>query len=215
MDVLQELEKAILSYDKDLAASAAKRVVAEDMDLLKAMDLMTATIRKIGDGFGRGELWLPDLVGGSAAMSSALPIIEEALKEKGQSRKALGVIVLGTVLGDIHTIGKAMVGTLLTAAGFNVIDVGINVKPEEFVQAVIRHEADILAMSALMTMTAPEQRNTIELLEKEGIRSRVKVMVGGGAITQAFADEIGADGYDATAPGAMHLARRLMGKEDG
>ena len=213
MAILEELEKAILTYDKELAAGAASKIVARGVDLFAAMEVMTKAIREIGEGFGRGDLWLPDLVGGSTAMSSALPIIENALKNQGRSRETLGVVVLGTVFGDIHTIGKSMVGTLLTAAGFSVIDVGVNVMPEQFVKAVREHGAQILAMSALLTMTAPEQKNTIDLLTREGLRDKVKVMVGGGAITQQFADEIGADGYDATAPGAMELARRLVGRQ--
>jgi methylmalonyl-CoA mutase cobalamin-binding domain/chain len=173
---------------------------------------MTVAIRQIGDGFGKGELWLPDLVGAAAAMTAATPIIEEEINRVGATRESLGIVVIGTVYGDIHTIGKTMVATLLTANGFAVNDLGINVTAESFVQGVNEHKADILAMSALMTTTAPEQRKVIGALKKEGIRDTVKIMVGGGAITQEFADSIGADGYDPTAPGAVELARRLVGK---
>jgi len=121
-------------------------------------------------------------------------------------------IVIGTVYGDIHSIGKTMVATLLTANGFVVNDLGINVTAENFVEGIKKYNANILAMSSLMTTTAPEQRKVIETLKEEGIRDKVKIMVGGGAITQGFADSIGADGYDPTAAGAVKLASSLIGK---
>ncbi len=211
-DVLEELKKAILTYNREGAASWARKAVQEKIDPVEALDVMTVAIRQIGDGFGKGELWLPDLVGAAAAMTSAMPIIEEEIKRVGAKRESVGTVVIGTVYGDIHTIGKTMVATLLTADGFAVNDLGINVTAESFVQGIAENKADILAMSALMTTTAPEQRKVIETLKKEGLRDNVKIMVGGGAITQDFADSIGADGYDPTAPGAVKLARRLVGK---
>ncbi len=211
-EVLEELRKAIMTYDCEGAEKWAREAVQRKVDPLKALDAMTVAIRQIGDGFGKGELWLPDLVGAAAAMTAATPIIEEELKRVGATRESLGTVVIGTVFGDIHTIGKTMVATLLTAGGFAVNDLGINVTAESFVEGITAHNADILAMSALMTTTAPEQRKVIETLKREGLRDQVKIMVGGGAITQEFADSIGANGYDPTAPGAVRLARRLMGK---
>jgi methylmalonyl-CoA mutase cobalamin-binding domain/chain len=126
-------------------------------------------------------------------------------------QQGLGVVVIGTVFGDIHDIGKNMVATLLRAAGFVVHDLGINITAAAFVDAVAKHNAQVLALSALLTTTAPEQKKVIELLREAGLREQVKVIVGGGGITAAFADSIGADGYDATAPGAVKLARRLLG----
>jgi len=190
----------------------ARKAVQEKIDPVKALDTMTAAIKQVGDGFARGELWLPDLVGAADAMTSATPIIEEEIKRRGTKRESLGTVVIGTVYGDIHSIGKTMVAALLTADGFAVNDLGINVTAENFVEGVKRYRPDILAMSALMTMTAPEQKKVIATLKKEGLRDKVKIMVGGGAITQEFADSIGADGYDPTAPGAVKLARRLIGK---
>lgn len=211
-EIFADLKKAIIEYDKELATSIAKKVVGEGMDPIKALDAMTETIRQVGDGFGKGELWLPDLVGANEAMSGAMPIIEEELKKRGAHRERIGTVVLGTVYGDIHTIGKTMVSTLLTADGFTVYDLGVNVTAEEFMQAIKEHNADILAMSALMTTTASEQKETIKALKIAKIRDKIKVMVGGGAITQEFANNIGADGYAPTAPGAPKLARKLLGK---
>ena len=211
-DVLENLKKAIVEYDSEEAANWARRAIQEKIDPVKTLAAMTAAIRQVGDGFGKGELWLPDLVGAADAMTSATPIIEKEIKRRGITRESLGTVVIGTVYGDIHTIGKTMVATLLIAEGFVVNDLGINVTSERFVEGIKKYKADILAMSALMTMTAPEQRKVIETLKKEELRDKVKIMVGGGAITQEFANSIGADGYDPTAPGAVKLARRLIGK---
>lgn len=211
-EIFEGLQKAVIEYDVEAASSWARRAVEEKSDPIKALDALTQAIRQVGDGFGRGELWLPDLVGAADAMQSAVPIIEEELKRTGAKRVLPGTVVAGTVFGDIHSIGKTMVCALLTADGFDVIDLGINVKAEQFVEAVKKHKPDILAMSALLTVFASEQKKVIETLKKEGIRDEVKIMVGGGAISQEFADSIGADGYDPTAPGAVKLARNLIGK---
>ena len=212
VEIIENLKKAILEYDSEAAANWAKKAVQEKMDPNEALRAMTEAIREIGNGFGAGELFLPDLVGAADAMSAATPVIDEELQRVGAKRESLGSAVIGTVYGDIHTIGKTMVATLLTAEGFAVEDLGINVTAEQFVEGVRKYEPDILAMSALMTMTAPEQKKVIETLKNQGLRDKVKIMVGGGAITQEFADSIGADGYDPTAPGAAKLARKLVAK---
>lgn len=211
-EIIEGLRKAIKEYDNEKAENLAKRAVEEKLDPLRVLDAMTVAIREVGDAFGRGDLWLPDLVGAADAMQAAMPIIEEEIKRTGAKRESLGTVVAGTVFGDIHSIGKTMVCTLLTAEGFKVHDLGVNIKAEEFLQASRNYNADILAMSALMTMTAPEQKKVIEQLKKEGLRDKIKIMVGGGAITEEFAKEIGADGYDPTAPGAVKLARKLIGR---
>ena len=214
-EIIENLKKAVLEYDSQGAANWAKKAVQEKIDPFKAQDAMTAVIREIGDGFGKGELFLPDLVGAADAMSAATPILNEEIERSGAKKESLGIVVIGTVYGDMHTIGKSMVATLLTAEGFEVNDLGIDVNSEEFVKGVKKYRPHILAMSALMTMTAPEQKKVIETLKNEGLRDKVRIMVGGGAITQEFADGIGADGYDPTAPGAVTLARRLIGNERG
>ena len=211
-EIFENLKNAVLEYNKKEAARLGTKAVEEKIDPIKAIEALTLAIRQIGDGFGRGELFLPDLVGGADAMMAAMPILEEQIKERGLSRESLGTVVIGTVFGDIHTIGKTMVATLLTAQGFNVTDLGINVTSESFAKAVEESKPDILAMSALMTTTAPEQRKVINILKEKGLRDKVKIMVGGGAVTQEFADTIGADGYDATAPGAVTVARALVRK---
>jgi len=211
VETLENLKRAVIECDAEAAASWARKAVEAKIDPIKAADALTEAIRQVGDRFGRGELWLPDLVGAADAMQAAMPILEEELKRTGVRRETLGIVVAGTVFGDIHSIGKSMVCTLLTAGGFEVHDLGVNIKAEEFLEAVEKYQADVLAMSALLTTTALEQRKVIDALKAKGIREKVKVMVGGGAITAEFAKSIGADGYDPTAPGAVELARRLVG----
>jgi len=208
-EILEELEKAVVECNGQKATSWARRVVEEGIDPLEALNALTKGIKQVGDGYGRGELWLPDLIGAADAMSNAMPIIEEEIRRKGKKLKKADAIVIGTVKGDIHDIGKNIVATLLAVNGFKIIDLGVDVSAERFIEAIKEHEPNILALSALLTMTAPEQRRVIEALTKEEMRDRVKVIVGGAAITQEFADDIGADGYDPTAVGAVDLVRRL------
>jgi methanogenic corrinoid protein MtbC1 len=210
--IFENLKKAIKEYDREGAASWARKAMEEKVDPLKALEVLTEAIREVGDGFGTGELFLPDLIGAADALQRAMPILEEEIERTGGRRESLGRVVIGTVFGDIHNIGKTMVSTLLTADGFEVTDLGINVEAERFVQTVKEDKPDILAMSALLTMFASEQKKVIETLKREGLRDRIKIMVGGGAIDEAFAQSVGADGYDPTAPGAVKLARSFVGK---
>ena len=211
-EILDNLKRAIKVYDTEFAADCAREALNNRIDPIKAMNAVTEAIRGVGDRFGKGELWLPDLVGAAGAMQSAMNVLEAEIKRIGAERRSLGTVVIGTVFGDIHNIGKDMVSTLLIAAGFEVHNLGVNIKAEEFIDAIEEHSADILAMSALLTTTATEQQKVIDALKDKGIREKVKVMVGGGAITEDFAKSVGADGYDPTAPGAVKLARSLVGK---
>ncbi|GAG85589.1 unnamed protein product [marine sediment metagenome] len=211
-EAIDQLRKAIVIYDRELAKDSAKKLISDKVNPLKVIKVMIEAIKLIGDAYEEGKLFLPELVGASDAMSAAMPIAEEELKKTGTKGESLGSVVLGTVFGDIHSIGKTMVGTMLTAEGFTVHDIGTNAKAEKFIEAVKTYNPNILAMSALLTTTASEQKKVMSVLEKEGLREKVKVMVGGGAVTREFAKSIGADGYDSTAPGAAKLAKRLIGK---
>lgn len=210
--ILEELGRTVTEFDVDGAEEAAKKVIEAGIDPLEAMDALTNAIRIVGDAFGRGESFLPELIGAAESLQRAMPIIEAEILRKGAVQKSLGKVVIGSVAGDIHNIGKSMVSSLMIAGGFSVHDLGINVTTENFVESVRDHQPDILAMSALLTTTAPEGGKVIEGLEKAGLRDQVKVMIGGGAITQEFAETIGADGYDPTAPGAVVVARKLLEK---
>ncbi len=209
-EILENLKRAVIEYDTEGAASWAKKAVEEGVAPLKALDALTEGIQQIGDAYGRGELWLPDLVGAASAMTTATPILEEEIRRKGMKRQVLGTIVIGTVYGDLHSIGKTIVATLSAAEGFEVIDLGTSVTAEEFMEAIREHKPDILAMSALLTTTAPQQAKVIKSLQEEGFRDKVKVVVGGGAITHDFAKRIGADGYEPTAPMAVELFKTIV-----
>jgi methanogenic corrinoid protein MtbC1 len=211
-DTLKELASAVKGFDAVGAANCAQRALREGIDPVEALDALTGVIREVGDAFGAGECFLPELVSAAEAMQNALPILEAEIKKRGGKRGSAGKVVVGTVFGDIHNIGKTILCTLLTADGFEVIDLGIDVPRDRFVSVVKEHGPDLLAMSALLTITAQEQRLVIEALAREGIRDGLKVIVGGGAISEHFARSIGADGYDPTAPGGVRVARDLLAK---
>jgi len=211
VELYNDLKSAILSYDAAKTAQLAQQIVQQRLDPLAAFEAMTDAIRHVGEQFGEGILFLPELVGAAEAMQAATPVLTEEIEQQGGQRESAGKVVIGSVFGDMHNIGKTMVCTLLTADGFEVIDLGINVETHQFVEAVKAHDADIVAMSALLTTTAHEQKKVIDSLVEDGLRDKVKVMVGGGAISDEFAESIGADGYDPMAPGAVKLARQFMG----
>jgi corrinoid protein of di/trimethylamine methyltransferase len=211
-EILENLRKALLEYNTKESADWARKAVEEEIDPLKALDTLVGAIREVGDSFGSGESFLPDLIGAADAMQSAMPILDEEIKRRGSTRESMGKVVIGSVFGDIHNIGKSMVTSLLTAQGFEVLDLGINVPTDKFIGAVKEHNPQIVAMSALLTTTAPEGKKVIDSLKREGLREKVKVIIGGGAINEAFAESIGADGYDPTAPGAVGLCKSLLGK---
>jgi len=211
IESLEMLQKTVMEYDAEGATNWARKALEEGVDPIKVANVLTEAIRHVGDSYGRGDLFLPDLVGAAGAMKSAMPIIQKEIRRRGIGVQTVGTVVVGTVYGDIHDIGKSMVSTLLAVGGFEVIDLGVNITAGGFIEAVKRHEPDILAMSSLMTVTASEQKKVLEALEKDDLRDRLKVMVGGGAITQEFAESIGADAYGVTALDAVKLAKELLG----
>jgi corrinoid protein of di/trimethylamine methyltransferase len=212
-ETIDRLKESILTYNKNLAREMTVRAIEEGIEAGEILSSMTETIRKIGDGFGKGELFLPDLVGAASAMSEAISIVEAEIEKTGKEVNKIGTVVLGTVKGDIHDIGKTMVKTFLVAENFRVIDLGVDISPEKFIDAIDKYSPQILAMSALLTTTVTEQRKTIEVLKEKGIRDKVKVIIGGAATNQEYADEIGADGYEATAARAPRLCLKLLGRE--
>jgi trimethylamine corrinoid protein len=209
-EILAGLKKMVLNYEIEKAESAAKDAISKGVDPLRCAEALTEGIRQIGEGFEKGDIFLPDLVASSEVVKKALPPIQEEITRRGQKTTSLGRVVVGTVFGDIHSIGKDMVATLLFANGFEVIDLGVSVRSDNFLDAIKENEANILAMSALLTTTVMEQKNVIEGLRGEGIRPKVKVIVGGAPINQEFADSIGADGYGSTALEGVAIAKSLL-----
>jgi len=212
MDPTDQLKQALLDYDDVGAKAAAQAIVDQGLDPLAGMEVVTAALREIGDGFARGDLYLPELLVSARVALGAVAIFDAAIARSGKARGYKGTVVIGTVYGDVHSVGKTMVSSLMSAHGFKIIDLGENVPTEQFLGAVKEHQPDILGLSALLTTTAPEQRKVIAALQEAGLRSSVKVIVGGGAITPDFAQDIGADGYAATAPEAATLAAELIGR---
>ena len=209
-EILSKLAQSVEDGEPEDAEALAKQALEMGMDPLVCINEgLTKGITKVGESFSCGDAFLPDLILGGEAMKSALAILEPALLED-QEREVAGRVVLGTVKGDLHEIGKTLVGTMLTANGFDVTDIGIDQSAEEFIAAVKETRAEIVGMSALLTTTMREQELIIEALKEAGIRDQVKVMVGGAPVTQSWADKIGADGYAEDAISAIDLAYRLV-----
>ena len=209
-EILKRLSAKLVELDDEGCAAAAEEAIGVGIDPMEAILVLTETIHQIGEEFHRGDLFLPDLIGAGAAMESAMSVLNKELLAKGLQRDSQGTIVLGTVQGDIHSIGKDIVRTMLTAGGFVVYDLGVDIPADNFISAIREHKPDLLAMSALLTTTAREQEVVIERLREAGLRENIKVIVGGGALDQAFAEKIGADGYGSTAVEAVTLAKQLM-----
>ncbi|MEM1540346.1 MAG: corrinoid protein [Candidatus Bathyarchaeia archaeon] len=211
-NVIERLRLSVLNYNADEAVSAAKEVVKLGVDIIKAIEEGLARgIREVGEKFANGEAFLPELVMAAETMKKALEVLEPELKRTKKERKALGKVLLGTVAGDIHSIGKTIVGSMLIANGFEVYDVGEDVPVEKFVEKVKELKPDVVGLSALLTTTLPEQRTVIETLKREGLRDKVKVIIGGAPASREWAEEIGADGYGADATEAVEVVKRLLG----
>ena len=209
-DYFEKLAKTVMDGDHEEAEIVAKAAVAEGVDALECINRgLTEGMNRVGELFESGEYFLPELIMGADAMKAALAVLEPALLDN-QQREVLGRVVLGTVEGDVHDIGKTLVGTLLTADGFEVTDIGFNQPASEFVAAVKETNATLVGASALLTTTMRQQQEILRQLESAGLRDSVKVMVGGAPAAQAWADSIGADGYAVDAIGAVALARLLV-----
>lgn len=209
--IIEEMRVAVLDGEEDEAVELAKKVLEEGRNPLEAVDNgFLKGIQEAGALYEEGEYFLPDLVCSADAMKAALEILNPELEKLSGSIKERGKVVVATVQGDIHDIGKTIVAAMLTANGFNVIDLGADVKNEMVIDAVKKNNADIVALSALLTTTMEEQKNIIQMMESEGIRSKVKVMVGGAPVNKEWADKIKADGYTDNAIEAVSLAKELI-----
>ena len=205
-----KLAKAVIDGEPEDAEQLAKDALAQGLDPLTCINEgLTKGIQKVGELFSSGEYFLPELIIGAEAMKLALAVLEPAMVGD-QSREVVGRVVLGTVEGDMHEIGKTLVGTMLIANGFQVYDIGVDKSAAEFLETIKEHNADIVGASALLTTTMLQQKKLIESLEEAGLREKVKVMVGGAPVTDSFASEIGADGYAEDAISAVDLAFRLI-----
>ena len=209
--MMSALSEAVINGDWDSAAELTRQATESGADPTTIIDgeLRPAMVR-VGERFSSGDFFLPDMLMAARAMNRALDVLQPLLE--GSKSTRIGKVVIGTVRGDVHDIGKNMVSMLLKGTGFDVVDIGADVSEERFVEEVRKHNPDILALSALLTTTMPFLGSTIKALDDAGLRAAVKVVVGGAPVSQRFADLIGADGYGSDAGEAASLCRRLVRK---
>ena len=214
-DLQQKAKEAIVSLNRTAAIQIAEQAASE-MDASELVDLIEngykAGIMVVGDRFGRGDMFLPELVAAAETMKSSLAILEPKLRENNVTQEPRGKIIIATVKGDLHDIGKTMVSSLLMANGFEVIDLGIDVATPDIIAAAKQNQADMICLSALLTTTILAQKEVIDALQEMGSRDDFKVMIGGAASSKNWAQEIGADAYGADAQEATEIAVDLLAK---
>jgi corrinoid protein of di/trimethylamine methyltransferase len=207
------MRQSIVDGAPESACESAHKALALGIAPLEAINRgFVPGLNSIGEQFNRGEVFLPDLVMAGEAMKAAVAVLEPEMQKRGTQREILGKVVLGTVKGDIHEIGKSLVSTLLTASGFQVFDLGVDVPVELFVEKARDLQADLVGVSALLTTTMQGQKGVVEALDRHGLRPRVKIIVGGAPVTRDWAEKIGADGYGRDAMAAVAVAKSLLQK---
>jgi 5-methyltetrahydrofolate--homocysteine methyltransferase len=214
-ELLSRLKEAVVNGDPDEVSKLCRKVIEVGIDPLEAIEkALVVAIRELGDKWIRGEAFIADLVAAADAMKVGLSILKNEIVKRGKRVKYIGRAVIGTVEGDIHDIGKTIVATLWETAGFEVIDLGVDVPPQKFVEAIKQYNPDIVGMSALMTTTMIKQKETIEAIKAAGLRDKVKIVVGGAPTTEEWAREIGADGWAPDAISSVELVKKLLGVKE-
>src|SRR4026208_2320748 len=213
-ELYKQMAQCIIEGEKEIAIELAQKSIELNMHPLDTITKgFVVGVNYIGDQFGKGEAFLPELVMAGEAMKAAVAVLEPELLKLGEAREMMGRVVLATVEGDIHEIGKTLVGTMLSASGFEVTDVGVDQPAEKIIGKALEIDGHPIGMSALLSTTTVRRSAAIEVFDKEGLRPRIKVMVGGAPITKDWAEKIKADGTAEDAVGAVQLAKRLVGKE--
>ncbi len=206
-----ELYDAIIAGNAKAAAAVTQKAIDAGADPQVLLNnSMIEAMNEVGRRFEANECFVPELLISARAMKAALEIIRPLLK--GEGAEPAGRVVIGTVQGDLHDIGKNLVATMLEGGGFEIVDIGVDASPDKFVDAVQKNSPDLVALSALLTTTLPAMKRIVDRLTQAGVRDNLKVIIGGAPVTQNFADEIGADGYSDNAAGAVTLARKLLAK---
>ncbi|MBK8023488.1 MAG: corrinoid protein [Chloroflexi bacterium] len=209
MTLIEEIREAVINGVPKLTVAKVEEALAAGSDANAILrDGLISGMQEVGQRFEDGEYFVPEMLIAARAMAAALKILRPHLISQGI--QAIGRVAVGTVQGDIHDIGKSLVVMMFEGAGFEVVDLGIDVPPEKFVEAAAQGNFDIIGMSALLTTTMPNMRTTLEAIRTAGVRDRALIMVGGAPVTQSYADEIGADGYAPDAASAVRRAKELM-----
>jgi len=210
-EIFERLSFSIVKADKEMAREAAEEVIKQKIDPIEAIEKgLSKGMDIIGGRFSKMEAFLPELMMAAQTFDTAMEILEPEIAAQKREITTRGTIVIGSVKGDVHSIGKNIVATVLKMGGFDVHDLGVDVSPLSFVEAAGKNRADVIALSSLMTTTMPGQRELIEVLKEMGLRDRYCVIIGGGPVNQQWADQIGADGYGETAADAVLLAKDLL-----
>jgi len=205
----EELAKSVIEGQKDQVLDQVKSLIAAGNNPLEIVNEgLIAGMNVVGVRFKAGEMYVPEVLMAAKSMSGGLELVKPLISAADQKSK--GKILLGTVKGDLHDIGKNLVGMLIESGGLEVINMGVDVPTEDFIDAIIEHEPDIVALSALLTTTMPAMQDVIEMLDDEDLRGKVKVIIGGAPVSQEYADTIGADGYAPDAGSAVELCKRLL-----
>jgi corrinoid protein of di/trimethylamine methyltransferase len=211
-ELFPKMAQSILDGDAEAAVALAQQSIAAGVDPLEAITQgFVVGVNQVGENFACGQAFLPELVMAGEAMKAAVATLEPEMQRRGTVRQVYGKVVLATVEGDIHEIGKTLVGTMLGASGFQVYDLGVDVPAARIIAKVKEVDADLVGLSALLTTTMVKQREVIEELDKLGLHGKVKVMVGGAPVTPDWVQKIEADGYSEDAIGAVALAKQLVG----
>jgi corrinoid protein of di/trimethylamine methyltransferase len=213
-ELLNQIAQSLVDGDPDATIALTGQALQAGLEPLTIIrEGLMPGMDTVGEYFSNGDFFLPDLITAADAMQKAMDILEPELRARQQTLETPGVVVIGTVKGDIHEIGKSLVATMLSANGFKVYDLGVDVSIPAFIAKVKETNANIVGLSALLTTTMTMQPEVIKALKEAGLRDQVKVIVGGAPVTRGWAEEIGADGYAEDATGAVLLAKKLMGVE--
>jgi len=214
-DLASIIREQLFAFDADKFVETIRKTVDEGNDPLEIVNALTQVLKEIGRKFEDGEIFLVHLVvAGESARRATVEVLEPLIKKSKGKTTALGKVLIGTVAGDIHDIGKNIVAMMLFTSGFEVYDIGKDIPPEEFVNKARDLDVDIVALSALLTTTLPGQRDVIEALKKAGLKQKVKVIVGGAPATAKWAEESGADGYGEDAIEAVRITKKLLGVKE-
>ena len=204
---IENIFEAVLTFNRAAAEEGVKAELEAGTDISIILDEgLIGALDVVGKKFSDGEMFVPEMLQAARAMKTGLEVLKPYLSSESIASK--GTVIIGTVKGDLHDIGKNLVAMMMEGAGFNVVDLGVDVDADKFVKAASEHNADVLGLSALLTTTMPAMENTVAAIKEAGLA--VRTIIGGAPVTETFADQIGADGYSDDAPGAVELARKLM-----